>query len=124
MVVGESSGGSHRIPRETPFAEILVHRKCRADRRESRRTHRLARERAEPVWLLSGHDESVSDGDDGAGEDFRGRRIFRSQIEDRLFAAEYGGGSRIPRGRTAVARGAGAMAGWSGEGSSETVGVD
>ena len=57
---GISSGGRHRLPRETPFAKVFFHRERRADRRESRRADRFAGERAEPARVLSGHDESFS----------------------------------------------------------------
>ncbi len=121
MVAGFPAGGSHRISRETPFAEVLVHSKRGVDRRERRCAHRVAGERTEPARMLSGYDESFPDRDNGSRKDLRGRVVLRGQVQDRLFAAEYGCGRGLPAHCAGFASGAGALAGRSGEGQSETV---
>src|SRR6267154_190566 len=81
---GFAFGGSHRISRETPFTQILVHSERRAHRTERRRAHRVAGERIEPARVLFGHDEPLSQGHAGSGENRRGRRILRGQGEGYL----------------------------------------
>src|SRR6266566_5690712 len=109
------TGGGHRISRETPFAQVPVHRQRRADRRESRRTDRLPGERAKPARLLPGHDESLPHGDSRPREDRRWRCIFPSQGQDHLLANEYGRRRELPPDRARIPGGAGALAGRGGE---------
>ena len=115
------AGGSHRLSREAPFTQVLVYSQRRADRREGRCTHRFARKRTEPARMLFGHDESLPHWDNGTGKDRCGGVVLRGQGKDRIFTAEYGRGRCLLARHTRFANRVAALAGWSGEGTSETV---
>src|SRR5260370_9065836 len=104
-------------------AEVRVHSKGIADRRKGRCANRVKGERVEPARMLSGHDESLYPGNDGAGENRRWGHVLRGAGKDRLFTAKYGGRRRVRADLAGVASGAGALAGWSGEGPPEAVGI-
>src|SRR5919108_3854780 len=91
-----STGGRRGVQRKTTWAQVSVYRERRTDRAKGRCAYCFARQRTEPEWLLSGHDEPVPAGDSGAGENFGRRRFFSRQRKDRLFANENGRGRRLP----------------------------